>query len=122
MTERPDEIDMLRWRLGHIRRGIAKMEGEAASLVRDINTYKARQLELARAEHASLAHGLAHQAAALMSDDVEVRDLKEVRQRSVQAIGAGISRRDWHATEAAYNELRDRLDDLIRRMDKGARS
>jgi hypothetical protein len=44
--------------------------------------------------------------------------LQAIRQRSVQAIGAGISRRDWFATEVAYNELRDALDDLIRRMNK----
>lgn len=43
--------------------------------------------------------------------------LKEMRQRSVQAIHAGLSRRDWHATESAANELRDRMDDLIRRME-----
>lgn len=42
--------------------------------------------------------------------------LQAIRQRSVQAIGAGLSRRDWHATETAYNELRDRMDDLIRRL------
>lgn len=41
--------------------------------------------------------------------------LTAIRQRSVQAIHAGISRRDWHATETAANELRDRMDDLIRR-------
>lgn len=37
-----------------------------------------------------------------------------IRQRSVQAIGAGLSRRDWLATETAYNELRDAMDDLRR--------
>lgn len=42
--------------------------------------------------------------------------LNDIRQRSVQAIHAGISRRDWWATETAANELRDRIDDLIRRM------
>lgn len=42
--------------------------------------------------------------------------LADIRQRSVQAIHAGISRRDWWATEAAANELRDRIDDLIRRI------
>lgn len=40
--------------------------------------------------------------------------LSAMRQRSVQALGAGISRRDWHATEAAYNEVRDRTDELLR--------
>jgi hypothetical protein len=42
--------------------------------------------------------------------------LQAIRQRSVQALHAGISRHDWHATETAANELRDRLDDLIRRL------
>lgn len=42
--------------------------------------------------------------------------LTAIRQRSVQAIHAGISRRDWHATETAANELRDRMDNLIRRL------
>lgn len=42
--------------------------------------------------------------------------LQAIRQRPVQAIGAGLSRRDWHVTEAAYNELRDALDDLLNRL------
>lgn len=42
--------------------------------------------------------------------------LQGIRQRSVQAMHAGISRRDWWATEVAANELRDRIDDLIRRL------
>lgn len=50
-------------------------------------------------------------------DPIPVIDkLRAIRQRSVQAIGAGLSRRDWHATEVAYNDLRDRFDDLIIRM------
>lgn len=47
----------------------------------------------------------------------DARDvLKDIRQRPVNAIGAGISRRDWHATETAYNHLRDKVDDLLRRL------
>ena len=46
--------------------------------------------------------------------------LKTIRQRSIQTIGAGISRRNWHATETAYNELRDQTDDLIRRLEQKA--
>lgn len=42
--------------------------------------------------------------------------LQAIRQRSVQAIHAGISRRDWWATETAANELRDQIDDLLRRL------
>lgn len=42
--------------------------------------------------------------------------LQGIRQRSVQAMHAGISRRDWWATEVAANELRDLIDDLIRRL------
>jgi hypothetical protein len=44
--------------------------------------------------------------------------LKTIRQQAVQAVGAGISRRDWHATETAYNELRDQTDDLIGRLER----
>ncbi len=36
--------------------------------------------------------------------------LSILRQREMQAIGAAISNRNWHAVEAAYNEARDRLD------------
>ena len=32
------------------------------------------------------------------------------RRKEVQAIGAAISNRDWHAVEAAYNALRDKMD------------
>jgi hypothetical protein len=42
--------------------------------------------------------------------------LADIRQRSVQAVHAGISRRDWWATEIAANELRDRIDELIIRL------
>lgn len=50
-------------------------------------------------------------------DPVPVRDLVNgIRQRQVQNLGAALSRRDWYATEAAYNDLRDRMDDLIRRL------
>lgn len=37
-------------------------------------------------------------------------DLYDLRRREVQAIGAAISTRDWHAVEQAYNSLRDKLD------------
>ncbi len=47
--------------------------------------------------------------------------LKSVRQRSMQAIGAGLSRRDWHATETAYNAARDQIDELIRRLEHTVR-
>lgn len=50
-----------------------------------------------------------------MSDKGGLREqVQAIRQRSVQAIGAGLSRRNWHATETAYNELRDKLDELLR--------
>ena len=45
--------------------------------------------------------------------------LEALRQRSVNAIGAGTSRRDWHATETAYSELRDGLDALLRNIRAG---
>lgn len=34
----------------------------------------------------------------------------EWRKREVQAIGAAISNRSWHAVEQAYNSLRDKMD------------
>ena len=37
-------------------------------------------------------------------------DLYDLRRREVQAIGAAISLRNWHALEQAYNRLRDKLD------------
>lgn len=39
--------------------------------------------------------------------------LQDIRQRHVQAVHAGISRRDWHATEQGANQLRDDIDRLI---------
>ena len=42
--------------------------------------------------------------------------LTDIRHRHVQALMAGLSRRDWWATETAANQLRDAMDDLIRRM------
>lgn len=35
------------------------------------------------------------------------------RRREVQAIGAAISTRNWQSLEAAYNELRDKMDRAI---------
>lgn len=35
------------------------------------------------------------------------------RQREVQALGAAISNRSWHALETAYNTLRDKMDTII---------
>ena len=47
-------------------------------------------------------------------NDALVRDeLAAMRKREVQLIGAGISMRDWHATEIGYNQLRDRIDGFI---------
>ena len=42
--------------------------------------------------------------------------LKGIRRRSIQALHAGLSRRDWHATETAANEARDAIDRLLIRM------
>lgn len=39
--------------------------------------------------------------------------LECLRQRETQMIGAGLSKRNWHETEAAYNQLRDKLDALL---------
>src|SRR5271154_4171096 len=47
--------------------------------------------------------------------------VQAIQSRSVQAIHAGISRRDWQATETAANELRDALGDLVRRL-RGAKA
>jgi len=35
------------------------------------------------------------------------------RRREMQAIGAAISTRNWQSLEAAYNELRDKMDSAI---------
>lgn len=55
-------------------------------------------------------HRLAHQPNPLAAE------VKIARQREVQMLGAALSRRDWHATEAAYNQLRDRLDAALRAL------
>lgn len=47
-----------------------------------------------------------HEAKYLPSPDV--RRLEELR---IQALGAAISRRDWHAVERAYNAIRDAFDE-----------
>jgi hypothetical protein len=39
--------------------------------------------------------------------------LNETRQREVQALGAAISRRNWHDAEQAYNQLRDKIDFML---------
>lgn len=41
-------------------------------------------------------------------------ELEALRRREVQMIGAGLSRRDWHSTEQAYNQLRDKIDGMLR--------
>jgi hypothetical protein len=33
-----------------------------------------------------------------------------IERQHIQKLGAALSRRDWQATEAAYNELRDEFD------------
>ena len=38
-----------------------------------------------------------------------VERLKAIRQREVQMLGAGLSKRNWHETEDAYNQLRDKI-------------
>ncbi len=40
-------------------------------------------------------------------------DLESARQLEVQAIGAAISNKSWHAVETAYNSLRDRMDRVL---------
>ena len=39
---------------------------------------------------------------------IEARQRK--RQLRIQALGAAISRKDWHAAEQAYNAIRDAFD------------
>lgn len=39
--------------------------------------------------------------------------LELIRRRGIQAIGAGISTRNWHTVETAYNEARDMIDALL---------
>ncbi len=45
-----------------------------------------------------------------MTDDALAQQAHEWRKREVQAIGAAISTRSWHAVEQAYNSLRDKMD------------
>lgn len=40
----------------------------------------------------------------------QIHGLDGWRQLDIQAIGAAISNKNWHAVEAAYNSLRDRMD------------
>ena len=62
----------------------------------------------------NIAAALRARAAELPAQDDGWRaTLQAIRQRSVQAIGAGLSTRNWHATETAYNELRDAVDRLL---------
>lgn len=37
-------------------------------------------------------------------------DVRREEQLRIQAVGAAISRRDWHAVEQAYNAIRDEFD------------
>lgn len=46
-------------------------------------------------------------------EPAEITRLTDLRKREVQALGAALSRRDWHATEMAYSQLRDKLDRLL---------
>jgi hypothetical protein len=46
-------------------------------------------------------------------EPAEITRLAEIRQADVQALGAALSRRDWHATEMAYNNLRDKIDRVL---------
>lgn len=40
-------------------------------------------------------------------------NLVVLRRREVQMLGAALSLRDWHSTEVAYDQLRDRIDNEI---------
>lgn len=46
----------------------------------------------------------------------QIEALALIRRRSIQAIGAGISTRNWHTVEAAYNEARDGFDKMLREL------
>jgi hypothetical protein len=46
-------------------------------------------------------------------EPAEITRLADLRQREVQALGAALSRRNWHEAEMAYNHLRDKLDRLL---------
>ncbi|WP_433910406.1 hypothetical protein [Sphingomonas yabuuchiae] len=47
---------------------------------------------------------------AVPAGEVMKQQAHEWRRREVQAIGAAISTRSWHAVEQAYNSLRDKMD------------
>ena len=65
-------------------------------------------------EHNEALHGalLASSAAvdAARAGEVLKQQAHEWRRGEVQAIGAAISNRSWHAVEQAYNALRDKMD------------
>jgi len=65
-------------------------------------------------EHNEALHGalLASSAAvdAVPAGEVLKQQAHEWRRGEVQAIGAAISTRSWHAVEQAYNALRDKMD------------
>jgi len=44
---------------------------------------------------------------------VTLPNVEALRQCEVQALGAALSHRSWHATEQAYNVLRDRIDAML---------
>ncbi|MBK5958130.1 hypothetical protein CCR97_08360 [Rhodoplanes elegans] len=48
--------------------------------------------------------------------------IADIRQRHVQALHAGLSRRDWWATETAANALRDSIDRLLIRLEQQRRT
>ena len=49
-------------------------------------------------------------AAAITPCSTDTADLRRQQQLRIQALGAALSRRDWHATEQAYNAIRDHFD------------
>lgn len=59
-----------------------------------------------------MSHGLTEWEAKEMSEDwLKEQEAKKRRaELRIQALGAAISRRDWHATVMAYEAIRDAFD------------
>lgn len=87
-----------------------------AGLERDLATWKEHAERRLGWYHEAIASG--HPAAAGAARGPVLDELKLIRTRCVQALHAGFSRRDWHSTERAGIELRDRLDALIHQIEK----
>jgi hypothetical protein len=59
---------------------------------------------------AGVIRELAKAGFAIVPMDATPIDRRREEQLRIQALGAALSRRDWHATERAYSAIRDEFD------------